>query len=212
MGKKYTLTAVAVLTASLALTGCESMSNAQKGAAIGAITGAIAGKSTSNHKDKRAFIGAAIGAIGGAAVGNYMDKQEQAFREELAGSGIQVVREGDNIRLIMPSNITFGLDQDAIAADFYPTLNAVANVMRQYDKTFLSIEGHTDNTGAASYNQGLSERRAMSVKRYLASQSIDNARLYTSGFGETRPLVANNSASNRALNRRVEIQVVPNTQ
>ncbi|OOE63762.1 MULTISPECIES: OmpA family protein [Salinivibrio] len=212
MGKKYTLTAVAILTASLALTGCESMSNAQKGAAIGAITGAIAGKSTSNHKDKRAFIGAAIGAIGGAAVGNYMDKQEQAFREELAGSGIQVVREGDNIRLIMPSNITFGLDQDAIAADFYPTLNAVANVMRKYDKTFLSIEGHTDNTGAASYNQGLSERRAMSVKRYLASQSIDNARLYTSGFGETRPLVANNSASNRALNRRVEIQVVPNTQ
>ncbi|OOE59517.1 hypothetical protein BZG13_03945 [Salinivibrio sp. ML323] len=212
MGKKYTLTAVAILTASLALTGCESMSNAQKGAAIGAITGAIAGKSTSNHKDKRAFIGAAIGAIGGAAVGNYMDKQEQAFREELAGSGIQVVREGDNIRLIMPSNITFGLDQDTIAADFYPTLNAVANVMRKYDKTFLSIEGHTDNTGAASYNQGLSERRAMSVKRYLASQSIDNARLYTSGFGETRPLVANNSASNRALNRRVEIQVVPNTQ
>ncbi|NUY55976.1 hypothetical protein BZG78_08125 [Salinivibrio sp. MA351] len=212
MGTKYKLTAVAVLTASLALTGCESMSNAQKGAAIGAITGAIAGKSTSNHKDKRAFIGAAIGAIGGAAVGNYMDKQEQAFREELAGSGIQVVREGDNIRLIMPSNITFGLDQDAIAADFYPTLNAVSNVMRKYDKTFLSIEGHTDNTGAASYNQGLSERRAMSVKRYLASQSIDNARLYTSGFGETRPLVANNSASNRALNRRVEIQVVPNTQ
>ncbi|WP_240473966.1 OmpA family protein [Salinivibrio socompensis] len=84
--------------------------------------------------------------------------------------------------------------------------------MRKYDKTFLSIEGHTDNTGAASYNQGLSERRAMSVKRYLASQSIDNARLYTSGFGETRPLVANNNASNRALNRRVEIQVVPNTQ
>ncbi|WBA10438.1 OmpA family protein [Salinivibrio kushneri] len=212
MGKKYKLTAVAVLTASLALTGCESMSNTQKGAAIGAITGAIAGKSTSNHKDKRAFIGAAIGAIGGAAVGNYMDKQEQAFREELAGSGIQVVREGDNIRLIMPSNITFGLDQDAIAADFYPTLNAVANVMRKYDKTFLSIEGHTDNTGAASYNQRLSERRAMSVKGYLASQSIDSARLYTSGFGETRPLVANNSASNRALNRRVEIQVVPNTQ
>lgn len=212
MGKKYKLTAVAVLTASLALTGCESMSNTQKGAAIGAITGAIAGKSTSNHKDKRAFIGAAIGAIGGAAVGNYMDKQEQAFREELAGSGIQVVREGDNIRLIMPSNITFGLDQDAIAADFYPTLNAVAKVMRKYDKTFLSIEGHTDNTGAASYNQRLSERRAMSVKGYLASQSIDSARLYTSGFGETRPLITNNSASNRALNRRVEIQVVPNTQ
>ncbi|SIO35974.1 Outer membrane protein OmpA [Salinivibrio sp. ES.052] len=212
MGMKCKLTAVAVLTASLALTGCESMSNAQKGATIGAITGAIAGKSTSNHKSKRAFIGAAIGAIGGAAVGNYMDQQEQAFRQELAGSGIQVVREGDNIRLIMPSNITFGLDQDAIASDFYPTLNAVSKVMRKYDKTFLSIEGHTDNTGAASYNQGLSERRAMSVKRYLASQSIDSARLYTSGFGETRPLVANNSASNRALNRRVEIQVVPNTQ
>ncbi|WP_233264385.1 glycine zipper domain-containing protein [Grimontia hollisae] len=104
---------VTLVTASLMLGGCAT--NTGKGAAIGAATGAILGKATGNHKDKRIFIGAAIGALAGAAVGQYMDRQEAAFREELAGSGIEVVREGDNIRLVMPSNITFGTNQSGIS-------------------------------------------------------------------------------------------------
>ena len=99
------------------LTGCET-TNTGKGAAIGAATGAVLGKATGDHDDKRIFIGAAIGALAGAAVGDYMDKQEEAFRDELAGSGVEVVREGDNIRLVMPSNITFATDQSYISSGF----------------------------------------------------------------------------------------------
>ena len=202
-------TLVPVVVASLILTGCAS-TNAEKGAAIGAISGAILGKATSNHKNKRAVFGAAIGAIAGAAIGDYMDKQEQAFRDELSGSGIDVVREGDNLRLIMPSNITFATGQSYITTGFHTTLNDVAKVLTKFDKTFLSIEGHTDSSGAADFNQKLSEQRASSVKSYLINQNILAARLNTIGYGETKPIAANNTAQNKALNRRVEIQIVPN--
>lgn len=202
-------TLVPVVVASLVLTGCAS-TNAEKGAAIGAISGAILGKATSNHKNKRAVFGAAIGAIAGAAIGDYMDKQEQAFRDELSGSGIDVVREGDNLRLIMPSNITFATGQSYITSGFHATLNDVAKVLVKFDKTFLSIEGHTDSSGAADFNQKLSEQRASSVKSYLMNQNIIAARLNTIGYGETQPVAANNTPQNKALNRRVEIQIVPN--
>jgi outer membrane protein OmpA-like peptidoglycan-associated protein len=202
-------TLIPVVVASLVLTGCAS-TNAEKGAAIGAISGAILGKATSNHKNKRAVFGAAIGAIAGAAIGDYMDKQEQAFRDELSGSGIDVVREGDNLRLIMPSNITFATGQSYITTGFHATLNDVAKVLVKFDKTFLSIEGHTDSSGAADFNQKLSEQRATSVKSYLMNQNIIAARLNITGYGETQPVAANNTAQNKALNRRVEIQIVPN--
>ncbi|TMN98376.1 OmpA family protein [Pseudoalteromonas sp. S558] len=193
------------------LSGCE-MNNAGKGAAIGAAAGGVLGKATSNHKDKRFFIGAAIGALAGAAVGDYMDKQEEAFRDELAGSGVEVVREGDNLRLVMPSNITFATDQSYISSGFNDTLNAIANVMNKYEKTYLSVEGHTDSTGKDSYNMNLSRERAQSVKDYLVNQQIMAARISTKGYGETRPIATNDSANGRAQNRRVEIQIVPNTQ
>ena len=169
----------------LFLSGCAA-TNAEKGAAIGAVAGAVIGKSTSNHKDKRLIYGAAIGAIAGAAVGTYMDKQEQAFRDELAGSGVEVVREGDNLRLVMPSNITFATDQSYISTGFHDTLDAIAKVMNKYEKTFLSIEGHTDSTGKAEYNQSLSEQRALSVKNYLLNKQILDVRLSTQGWGESR--------------------------
>jgi outer membrane protein OmpA-like peptidoglycan-associated protein len=202
-------TLIPVVVASFVLTGCAS-TNAEKGAVIGAISGAVLGKATSNHKNKRAVFGAAIGAIAGAAIGDYMDKQEQAFRDELSGSGIDVVREGDNLRLIMPSNITFATGQSYITSGFHTTLNDVAKVLVKFDKTLLSIEGHTDSSGAADFNQKLSEQRATSVKSYLMNQNILAARLNTTGYGETQPVAANNTAQNKALNRRVEIQIVPN--
>ncbi|WP_286233807.1 OmpA family protein [Thalassotalea sediminis] len=198
-----------LISLSLITSGCAS-TNAEKGAAIGAVAGAVLGKSTSNHKDKRLVWGAAIGALAGAAIGDYMDKQEAEFREELSGSGIDVVREGDNIRLVMPSNITFATNQSYISTGFHATLNDVAKVLRKYEKTLLSIEGHTDSTGSHQYNQTLSLQRAQSVKDYLIQRNIVNNRLKVTGYGEGKPLVNNNSAQNRALNRRVEIQIIPN--
>lgn len=205
--KKSLITVIAV---SLISTGCASTSNTEKGAAIGAITGAIIGKSTSNHKNKRAVWGAAIGALAGGAIGKYMDQQEEDFRQELAGSGIDVVREGDNLRLVMPANITFATGQSAITSSFHHTLNDVAKVLSKYEKTLLSIEGHTDSIGSESSNQVLSEQRANSVKYYLVNQNIMDTRLRTIGFGESRSVASNDTKEKRALNRRVEIQIIPN--
>jgi outer membrane protein OmpA-like peptidoglycan-associated protein len=197
-----------IITLSLIMSGCAS-TNTEKGAAIGAVAGAILGKSTSNHKDKRLVFGAAIGAIAGAAIGGYMDRQEEAFREELSGSGIDIIREGDNIRLVMPSNITFATNQSYITSGFHTTLNDVAKVLTKFDKTYLSIEGHTDSQGSHAFNQNLSEKRAESVKNYLVQQKILEGRLQVTGYGESRPLVDNSSENNRAVNRRVEIQIIP---
>ena len=207
MQSKKTIISLVVL--SLAFTGCTS-TNQGKGAAIGAVAGAVLGKSTSNHKNKRAVWGAAIGAIAGAAIGDYMDKQEQEFRDELSGSGIEVVREGDNLRLIMPANITFATGQSYITSGFYGTLDDIARVLNKYEKTLLSIEGHTDSQGSAQFNQNLSEQRASSVKQYLTNQHIMSSRLKTIGYGETRAVADNMNANGRALNRRVEIQIIPN--
>lgn len=198
-----------VVAVSLAVSGCAA-TNKEKGAAIGAITGAVLGKATSNHKNKRAVWGAAIGALAGAAIGDYMDKQEQEFREELSGSGIDIIREGDNLRLVMPSNITFATGQSYITAGFHNTLNDIAKVLNKFDKTLLSIEGHTDNVGSAQFNQNLSEQRADSVKNYLVNQNIVAARLKTLGYGESQAIASNETDRGRALNRRVEIQIIPN--
>ena len=206
---RFNKSLVGILSLSLAITGCAT-TNAQKGATIGAVAGAILGKSTSNHKDKRLVWGAAIGALAGAAIGDYMDKQEQAFREELSGSGIDVIREGDNIRLVMPSNITFATNQSYITTGFHQTLNDIAKVLIKFDKTLLSIEGHTDSTGSAQHNQLLSTQRAQSVQQYLISKSVEGSRLKITGYGESMPIASNNTASNRALNRRVEVQIIPN--
>ena len=200
---------IALVALSLAFTGCAT-TNQGKGAAIGAAAGAILGKSTSNHKNKRAVWGAAIGAIAGAAIGDYMDKQEQEFRSELSGSGIEVVREGNNLRLIMPANITFATGQSYITSGFYNTLDDIAGVLNKYEKTLLSIEGHTDSQGVAQFNQNLSEQRANSVKQYLTNQNIMASRLKTVGYGESRSVADNMTANGRALNRRVEIQIIPN--
>lgn len=206
MNARNVLVGVVVVAA---LSGCE-MNNTGKGAAIGAATGAVLGKATGNHKDKRLAIGAAVGAIAGAAFGNYMDKQEAAFNQELAGTGVEVVREGEQMRLVLPSNITFASGKSAISPSFYNTLQGIARVMQQYDKTFLTIVGHTDSTGSASFNQTLSEQRANSVKQYLLSQHVLPARLYAEGMGESQPIASNQTEQGKAQNRRVEIKIIPN--
>lgn len=203
--------ALIMLVSSLGLAGCENMSNAQKGASIGAVTGAIIGKGTGDHDKKRYVWGAAVGAIAGGAIGSYMDKQEQEFREELADSGVQVIREGNNLRLQLPSNITFAVNSATISQSFDPVLVDVARVLNKYDKTTLLIQGHTDNTGAASYNQQLSLNRANSVRNHLAGGGVDARRITTEGYGQSMPVADNNTEAGRQLNRRVELQIIPNT-
>lgn len=202
-----------VVASSVLLAGCQTpMNNTQKGAAIGAVAGALIGKGTGDHDKSRYVWGAAVGALAGSAIGNYMDKQEQQFREELSGSGVQVVRDGDTIRLQMPSNITFATDSSVISSNFDPVLNDVARVLNQYNKTTMVVEGHTDSTGTAQYNQQLSESRAWSVSNHLARQGVDTRRLTVIGYGESQPIASNDTVNGRQQNRRVELRIVPNRQ
>jgi outer membrane protein OmpA-like peptidoglycan-associated protein len=192
----------------------EKTSNAVKGAAIGAAAGAAVGLITgddSAERKKRALILAGVGALGGGAVGGYMDQQELELRKKLEGTGVSVTRVGDNITLNMPGNITFAVDSADISANFYPVLNSVGLVLAKFDKTFVEVAGHTDSTGSETYNQTLSLRRANSVSAYLISRDIRADRLLTVGAGELRPVASNDNAEGRALNRRVEITIVPIT-
>ena len=185
----------------------EKTSNATKGAAIGAVAGAVVGAIANDGKG--AAIGAVIGAAGGGAIGHYMDQQEALLRQELEGTGVSVTREGNNIRLNMPGNVTFDTDQSNIRPQFQPVLDSVVKVANKFDKTALRVSGHTDSTGSESYNQRLSEYRALSVKDYLAMRGVASQRLSSVGYGEGRPIADNGSVSGRALNRRVELELIP---
>lgn len=178
------------------------------GAAAGAAAGAIVGAMTGNA-GKGAAIGAGVGAAAGVGIGVYQDRQQAKLRERLQASGVSVTRVGNDIILNMPSDITFDVNQSDIKPGFYETLNSVSLVLKEYDKTSVTVRGHADSTGAASYNMQLSQRRALSVSNYLAAQGVSPARLNAVGFGSTQPVADNATVQGRALNRRVEIVINP---
>lgn len=194
----------------LLLGGCASANNTQRGAAIGAVVGAVAGKATGDHDKSRYLWGAVVGAIAGTAIGNYMDKQEEALREQLSDTGVDIVREGDNLRLVMPSSITFATNSTSVSPAIAPILQDVALVLNEYEKTTLVISGHTDDVGSADYNFALSERRAIAVKNQLMAYGVNSQRITTVGMGETAPKLPNTNDANRLENRRVELSIYPN--
>ena len=197
-----------------AYTRDEKTSSATKGALIGAAAGAVAGLISGDDAVERrqhALIGAGIGALAGGAIGNYQDKQEAQLRAELEGTGVSVVRNGDNITLNMPGNVTFATNSSDLSPAFFNVLNSVGKVLAEYEKTVVEVAGHTDSTGSDAYNQGLSDRRASSVSAYLSAQGVISQRLITLGMGEARPIADNSSENGRQANRRVEITMVPLT-
>ncbi|THF62384.1 glycine zipper 2TM domain-containing protein [Pseudothauera nasutitermitis] len=188
--------------------------NTARGATIGAGAGAILGGVVSSRGDrnKGVLIGTAVGATVGGLIGRQMDQQEAELRREMAGSGVEVVREGDTIRLQAPENITFDTNRADVKPQFQPVLTQLASSIRQYPGTVVQVEGHTDSTGSAAYNQTLSENRATSVRSYLIQQGVDGGRVGAVGYGLTRPVADNSTAAGRAQNRRVEILIVPEQQ
>jgi outer membrane protein OmpA-like peptidoglycan-associated protein len=215
--------AALMLGAAIALPACttldpytrqEQAARAQRqaiiGAAVGGAVGLITGDSSVERK-KRALVGAGLGALAGAGVGAYMDRQEARLRAELERTGVSVTRDGDNITLNMPGNITFATNSADLNANFYDVLNSVSMVLAEFNQTVVEIAGHTDSTGSEQYNQQLSERRASSVASYLGTRGVLTDRIITVGAGETRPVATNDTDLGRQQNRRVELTLVPLT-
>ena len=216
----FRLPVIALCTSALLLGGCASQNPYDQSApssnrtatygGIGALAGAAAG-ALINHdnRGKGALIGAVAGGAAGAGYGYYADKQEAELRKQMEGTGVQVQRQGDDLKLVMPGNITFATDSAQIASSFYQPLNNLANSFRQYNQNSIEVVGHTDSTGSYSYNMELSQRRAQSVADYLLAQGVDPSRLSTRGMGPDQPVASNATAEGRAQNRRVEVILRP---
>lgn len=208
--RSIALASIALLSACTTnpYTGEQQASKAATYGAGAAAACGLIGALDSRKKARNAALGC---GIVGAGVGAYMDVQEAKLREQLQGTGVQVVREGDNIRLIMPGNITFETDSYQLRPDFYPVLDSVSLVLTKYADTSMRVTGHTDNTGSRQHNQTLSERRARSVADYLISRNVGHSRMYVQGVGFDQPIADNDTAQGRAVNRRVELYILPKT-
>lgn len=194
-------------------TGERQVAKGTYGAAIGAAIGCGIATATTKHgkRNERCLQGAAIGGATGGGVGVYMDVQEKKLRDRLAGVGVGVQRDKNTgiITLVMPGNITFATAQTSVRADFYPVLDAVADVLNEYDETSITVSGHTDNVGRADYNQNLSQQRASSVAGYLVNKGVAGNRVSAIGYGMNQPVASNANESGRSQNRRVEIVINP---
>ncbi len=192
------------------VTGEQRISKAAIGGIGGALGGYLLGDLVGGRRDRtEKIVGAGIGGIAGAGIGAYMDKQERDLRARTAGTDVQVIRQGDDLLLNIPSGINFAYNSATVQPQFQRTLDQVAGVLGEYNRTYVDVYGHTDATGSDAYTQGLSERRARSVADYLSSHGVQSARIGTRGFGETQPIASNETEEGRAANRRVEIKIVP---
>jgi len=218
LSKKFTL---ALVAGTLALSGCVTdpdtgqtrISRTGGGAAAGAGAGALLGALLGGRNNRaEVLIGSGIGAIAGGAVGGYMDKQERELRARTADTGIEVVRNGNEIDLRLPSGISFDFNSAAVKPEFRPVLDQVAQTLASYQSTFVDISGHTDSIGSDAVNQRLSEQRAKAVADYLGYRGVNSARMATRGFGKAYPIASNTTEQGRADNRRVEIKLSPVTQ
>ena len=211
---------LAMLGAAVLLAGCaannpyDNERNVNRTAVyggIGAAAGAITGAAVSSKKDrtKGALIGAAVAGAAGAGYGYYVDRQEAELRRAMQGTGVDVHRDGDNLTLVMPGNVTFATNSATISGSFYSTLNNLAQSFREYDQNTIDIVGHTDSTGAYQYNMDLSHRRAQSVASYLQGQGVNYSRMNVRGMGPDQPVASNADSYGRQQNRRVEINLRP---
>ena len=212
--KRLTLTAALLLT----LTACsEPLSRTQKGAIYGSLGGAAAGALAGQAigKDTKgtligAGVGAAVGGGTGAGIGYYMDRQEAAMREAMASvEGVNVSREGNVLHITFRSDDQFAVDSATLRTGAQQDIARMADIQKAYDKTTITVAGHTDSTGSESHNQQLSERRAQAVPDIILSRGVAANRVSTIGFGESQPIADNASKRGQQQNRRVEIRIDP---
>ena len=212
---------LALAACGLALSACATdpnsgqaiFGNTARGAAIGALGGAAVGVLAGGDDGRNAAVGAAVGAIAGAGVGRYMDQQEADLRKATTASGVTLVRNGDQIELRMPADITFAKGSADIQPQFHTVLNDVATILTRYPSTTIDVVGHASTEGSDSFNMTLSEQRAQSFASYLRNRGVQPVRIAAYGRGETQPLIApEQSEADRSVNRRVQVVLNPVVQ
>ncbi len=181
-----------------------------QGAILGTLAGAAAGAAVDSHKRGRgALIGAAVGGIAGGLIGNYLDKQAKEI-DAIPDADVQ--RRDDSLIVMLPGDVLFDTNSSALAPGAYERLRSLAATLNRYPDTNIVVKGHTDSTGAESYNLKLSEERAENVRKYLVAEGVSPSRVTAIGFGEAYPLVSDATSSGRQQNRRVEIEIKPNDE
>ena len=222
MKKQAMMVVTTALLATVTLGGCatytgqtsdpndpnRTRNNALIGAGIGAVAGLLSGGDATERR-QRALVGVGVGGLAGGAVGAYQDRQEAELRRQTAGTGVEVSRDGDVIKLNLPDGVTFDFGKANLKSQFYPALDNVASTLAEYNQTIVEVSGHTDSVGSDAANQTLSVQRANAVGNYLIGRGLVRERFEIVGFGETRPVASNDTDSGRALKRRVEIRVLP---
>ena len=204
------MTAVSLAAAALLLSGCENMSERQKGTAVGAGVGAGVGAVLGSTTGGKAGTGAVIGGAIGAVAGNLWSKRQEdrrvAMEQATQGTGVDVTRTADNqLKVNIPSDVSFDTGSAAIKPQMRTVLDPFAASLKDDPKAQLTIVGHTDSTGSEAVNNPLSVQRAQSVRDYLAARGVAPTRIQIDGRGEREPVADNTSDAGRARNRRVEI-------
>lgn len=196
--------------AGLLVSGCKSMNKTQKGAVIGAAGGAAVGAGVGKAAKNTALgaiIGAAVGGVTGGVIGRQMDKEA----EEIAQiPGAEVKRVGEGINVTFESGVLFNVDQAALNSSAQTKIKNLAEVFNKYSDSYILIEGHTDASGSAEHNMGLSERRSKAVAEFLQAQNVSSERIKTAWYGENQPKFPNDTEANKAQNRRVEFAIYAN--
>jgi outer membrane protein OmpA-like peptidoglycan-associated protein len=200
-----------IIGAAVVLSGCAGMSQQQRGAVIGATTGAAVGGVIGNQTGstaRGAIIGAVVGGAAGAIIGHQMDQQAKEIKQNIPGAVVE--RVGEGLQVTFESGLLFDYDSDVLRDAARKNLATLAASLEKYPNTDLMIVGHTDATGPDAYNMTLSERRAAAAANYLASQGVTRTRLRSTGRGETEPVAPNDSEADRQKNRRVEVAIYAN--
>lgn len=188
------------------------------GAAAGGIIGGILGNNVGNKNNTAlgAIIGTAVGGVAGGIIGNKMDRQAEKIKEEIPGAKVERIDEAINVTFDetnpdgSKAGVYFETNKFNISNNSKLALDKLEKIFAEYPETNILVAGHTDDVGTETYNMTLSQKRAEAVSGYLQAQGVAVSRLTTKWFGETMPIVENNSTENRALNRRVQIVITAN--
>jgi outer membrane protein OmpA-like peptidoglycan-associated protein len=225
MKQVFGKTAVLIAGVMILCASCSTVKNAnnkQKGAVIGAgsgaVIGGVIGNNVGNGKNTAlgAIIGAAVGGVAGGIIGNKMDRQAEKIKNEIPGAEVTRVGEGINVTFNeknpdgSKAGVYFATNMSDINSNSKLALDKLVKVFDVYPETNILVEGHTDNVGEGAYNETLSEKRALSVGNYLKAAGVTTSRLTIKWYGENQPKVENTNDANRAENRRVEFAITAN--